>query len=127
MKNLFYVPRFRGHTIIHPVKAKYGAVRVYAYPVSSGRGGIRASPLMASICKLAGLENIGVKVCPLCSFWQLAARACTVLRFHTCSRVGRGISYQSLPHLAVIRCAFIVTDTWIAVRTQCSEGAVHRV
>lgn len=62
MKNLFYVPRYRGHTIIHPVKAKYGAVTVYAYPLSSGRGGIRASRLMASICKLAGLENIGVKV-----------------------------------------------------------------
>lgn len=61
MKTLFYVPRFRGHTIIHPLKAKYGRVFLYAYPVSS-HGGMRANTLMASICKLAGITNIGIKV-----------------------------------------------------------------
>lgn len=60
-KNLFYVPRFRGHTIIHPVTAKYGRVKVHAYPMTSGSG-VRASKLMESICRLAGLQNIGIKV-----------------------------------------------------------------
>ena len=60
-KNLFYVPRFRGHTIIHPVNAKYGRVKIHAYPMTSGSG-IRASKLMESICRLAGLRNIGIKV-----------------------------------------------------------------
>ncbi|BDA50595.1 probable 30S ribosomal protein S5 [Coccomyxa sp. Obi] len=60
-KNLFYVPRFRGHTIIHPVTAKYGRVKVHAYPMTSGSG-IRASKLMESICRLAGLQNIGIKI-----------------------------------------------------------------
>jgi hypothetical protein len=55
------VPRFRGHTIIHPVTAKYGRVKIHAYPMTSGSG-IRASKLMESICRLAGLENIGIKV-----------------------------------------------------------------
>ena len=65
MKNLFYVPRYRGHTIIHPVSAKYGRVVVKAWPLASsgGRGrGVRAGRLMESVCRLAGLENIGVKV-----------------------------------------------------------------
>ena len=61
MKNLFYVPRYRGHTIIHPVTAKYGRVKVNAWPLASGTGGVRAGRLMESICRLAGLENIGVK------------------------------------------------------------------
>jgi hypothetical protein len=64
MKNLFYVPRYRGHTILHPVRAKYGRVTVAAWPLASsaGRGrGVRASRLMGSICRLAGLENVGVK------------------------------------------------------------------
>ena len=64
MKNLFYVPRYRGHTIIHPVTAKYGRVKVHAYPLASGTGGVRAGRLMESICRLAGLENIGVKARP---------------------------------------------------------------
>lgn len=61
MKTLFYVPRFRGHTIIHPLRAKYGRVLLYAYPKSS-HGGITANNLMTSICKLAGISNIGIKV-----------------------------------------------------------------
>ena len=61
MKTLFYVPRFRGHTIIHPLRAKYGRVLLYAYPKSS-HGGITANNLMRSICRLAGISNIGIKV-----------------------------------------------------------------
>lgn len=61
MKTLFYVPRFRAHTIIHPLRAKYGRVLLYAYPKSS-HGGIKANNLMTSICKLAGISNIGIKV-----------------------------------------------------------------
>lgn len=78
-KNLFYVPRFRGHTIIHPVTAKYGRVTLHAYPMTSGSG-IRASKLMESICRLAGLQNIGIKVSPpicfSCMFWCLSHSHC---------------------------------------------------
>ena len=61
MKTLFYVPRFRGQTILHPLKAKYGRVLLSAWPKSS-HGGIKANNLMASICRLAGIVNIGIKV-----------------------------------------------------------------
>lgn len=61
MKTLFYVPRFRGQTILHPLKAKYGRVLLSAWPKSS-HGGMKANKLMSSICKLAGIVNIGIKV-----------------------------------------------------------------
>ena len=61
MKTLFYVPRFRGQTILQPLKAKYGRVLLYAWPKSS-HGGLKANNLMAGICKLAGITNIGIKV-----------------------------------------------------------------
>ena len=61
MKTLFYVPRFRGQTILHPLKAKYGRVLLSAWPKSS-HGGMKANKLMTSICKLAGIVNIGIKV-----------------------------------------------------------------
>ena len=61
LKTLFYVPRFRGHTILQPLKAKYGRVLLYAWPKSS-HGGVVANNLMSSICRLAGITNIGIKV-----------------------------------------------------------------
>ncbi len=61
LKTLFYVPRFRGQTILHPLKAKYGRVLLSAWPKSS-HGGMKANKLMSSICKLAGIVNIGIKV-----------------------------------------------------------------
>ena len=61
LKTLFYVPRFRGHTILQPLKAKYGRVLLYAWPKSS-HGGVVANNLMTSICRLAGITNIGIKV-----------------------------------------------------------------
>lgn len=32
MENFFYVPRYRGHTLNHPIKYKYGGVLVPAPP-----------------------------------------------------------------------------------------------
>ena len=61
MKTLFFVPRYREQTLHHPVQAKYGQVKVIAYPRSSGTGMV-ASHLMRSICVLAGLRDVGVKV-----------------------------------------------------------------
>lgn len=61
LKTLFYVPRFRGHTILQPLRAKYGRVLLYAWPKSS-HGGVVANNLMTSICRLAGITNIGIKV-----------------------------------------------------------------
>ena len=61
MKTLFFVPRYREQTLHHPVQAKYGQVKVIAYPRSSGTGMV-ASHLMRSICALAGLRDVGVKV-----------------------------------------------------------------
>ena len=72
MKTLFYVPRFRGQTILHPLKAKYGRVLLSAWPKSS-HGGMKANNLMASICKLAGIVNIGIKVGQCCGEGALCA------------------------------------------------------
>lgn len=108
LKNLFYVPRFRGHTIIHPVTAKYGRVKVHAYPMTSGSG-VRASKLMESICRLAGLENIGIKVCTfgrqicpsiLLSFWSL-------LQSITASRRQNMLFHRKNKHAALLLCCVV--------------------
>ena len=36
MENFFYVPRYRGHTLNHPIKYKYGGVLVQAPPNPNG-------------------------------------------------------------------------------------------
>ena len=60
-QNLYPIPRFNRHTIPEPVTATFGKVKVVMYPKASGRG-IVASTLVADICKLAGIHDIGVKI-----------------------------------------------------------------
>ena len=60
-KNLYPIPRHNGHTIPEPVTATFGKTKVIMYPKSSGRG-IVANPVLASICKLCGIYDIGIKV-----------------------------------------------------------------
>lgn len=60
-RNLYPIPRFNGHTIPEPTSAKFGKVKVTMYPKAAGQGMV-ASSLVADICKLAGIFDIGVKV-----------------------------------------------------------------
>eukprot|EP00890_Picochlorum_soloecismus_P004649 jgi/Picsp_1/5185/NSC_02548-R1_ribosomal protein s5 len=60
-KNLYPIPRHNGHTIPEPITATFGKTKVIMYPKSSGRG-IVANPVLASICKLCGIYDIGIKV-----------------------------------------------------------------
>jgi ribosomal protein S5 len=60
-RNLYPIPRHNGHTITEPVTATFGKTKVIMYPKSSGRG-IVANPMLASICQLAGIYDIGIKV-----------------------------------------------------------------
>ena len=103
MKTLFYVPRLRGQTILHPLKAKYGRVLLSAWPKSS-HGGIKANNLMASICKLAGIVNIGIKVSR--SYLQRALHGpCRSIVSIYCSRSGPDIQR------VVCRCNAAVPQT----------------
>lgn len=60
-RNLYPIPRHNGHTITETVTATFGKTKVIMYPKSSGRG-IVANPMLASICQLAGIYDIGIKV-----------------------------------------------------------------
>ena len=60
-RNLYPIPRHNGHTIPEEVTATFGKTKIIMYPKSSGRG-IVANPMLASICGLAGIYDIGIKV-----------------------------------------------------------------
>ena len=60
-RNLYPIPRHNNHTIPEEVTASFGKTKVIMYPKSSGRG-IKANPMLASICQLAGIYDIGIKV-----------------------------------------------------------------
>lgn len=60
-RNLYPIPRHNGHTIPEEVTAAFGKTKIIMYPKSSGRG-IVANPMLASICQLAGIYDIGIKV-----------------------------------------------------------------
>ena len=60
-RNLYPIPRHHGHTITEEVTATFGKTKVIMYPKSSGRG-IVANPMLADVCQLAGIYDIGVKV-----------------------------------------------------------------
>ena len=60
LKTLFFVPRYH-QTILHPLQARYGRCKVIMYPRSTGSG-CKASHMVTGICKLAGIQDIGVKV-----------------------------------------------------------------
>lgn len=61
LKHLTYVPRFREHTIHYPITVLYGKTKLIMYPRASARG-IKASNLMNSLCRLAGVKDVGIKI-----------------------------------------------------------------
>lgn len=61
LKTLFFVPRYCDATIYQAQVAKFGKAKVIMYPRSTGSG-IRACGMVTSICNLAGIRDIGVKV-----------------------------------------------------------------
>lgn len=60
-RNLYPVARHNAHTITEEVVGKFGKTKVVMYPKSSGRG-IVANPMLAGVCQLAGIYDVGVKV-----------------------------------------------------------------
>jgi small subunit ribosomal protein S5 len=59
--SLFFVPRHARTTVLAPSTAWYGSVKASVFPLPTGRG-IRAGPLAAGVCRLAGLADVGVKL-----------------------------------------------------------------
>ena len=59
--SLFFVPRHARTTVLAPSTAWHGSVKATVFPLPTGRG-IRAGPLAAGVCRLAGLADVGVKL-----------------------------------------------------------------
>lgn len=59
--SLFFVPRHARTTVLAPSTAWHGSVKASVFPLPTGRG-IRAGPLAAGVCRLAGLADVGVKL-----------------------------------------------------------------
>lgn len=57
---LFFVPRAARASPLARSEAWYGGVKATVFPLPTGRG-LRASPLAAGVCRLAGLTDVGVK------------------------------------------------------------------
>ena len=57
---LFFVPRAARASPLARSEAWFGGVKATVFPLPTGRG-LRASPLAAGICRLAGLSDAGVK------------------------------------------------------------------
>ena len=60
-RNLTYVPRFNGHTVHYPITCFMGKTKLIMEPRSSGTG-VTASRLMTAICKLAGIQDVMIKI-----------------------------------------------------------------
>jgi len=60
-RNLYYVERYRGHTVFHETEGKCTKTKVKVWPRPSGSG-IRCNDTLANICALAGIKDIRAKV-----------------------------------------------------------------
>lgn len=61
LRNLTYVPRYHGHTVHYPITCFMGKTKLIMEPRSSGTG-VTASRLMSAICKLAGIQDVMIKI-----------------------------------------------------------------
>mmetsp|Transcript_35779 Transcript_35779/g.91362 ORF Transcript_35779/g.91362 Transcript_35779/m.91362 type:complete len:418 (+) Transcript_35779:166-1419(+) len=59
-RNLYYVERYRGHTVFEATEGKCTKTRVRVWPRPSGSG-ISCNNTLANICALAGIEDLGAK------------------------------------------------------------------
>ena len=75
LKNLFFVPRYCASTIYQKQTATFGKAKVIMYPRSTGAG-VRACNMVNSICSLAGIRDIGVKV------WHMLACILALMASH---------------------------------------------
>eukprot|EP00879_Flechtneria_rotunda_P001675 GHRR01001835.1.p1 GENE.GHRR01001835.1~~GHRR01001835.1.p1 ORF type:complete len:360 (+),score=95.85 GHRR01001835.1:159-1238(+) len=60
-QNVVAIPRYRKHTVYHPIDLKVRKVRMQVWPRQLGFG-ITANPLITQLCDLAGLDNVTIKV-----------------------------------------------------------------
>jgi small subunit ribosomal protein S5 len=58
---LQFIPRFNESTIPHPVATKFGKCKLRMWPQTSGAG-ITAHPTMMAVAKLAGIQDLGIKL-----------------------------------------------------------------
>lgn len=59
-RNLYFVERYRGHTVYEATEGKCTKTKVRVWPRPSGSG-IRCNDTLANICALAGIQDIGAK------------------------------------------------------------------
>jgi small subunit ribosomal protein S5 len=59
-RSLFFVPRHARAGPLAPHTAWHGGVKCSVFPLRTG-GGVRACPLAAGVCRLAGVTDVGVK------------------------------------------------------------------
>ena len=60
LRTLFFVPRHARAGPLAPSTAWHGGVKVTVFPLPTGAG-VRAPPLAAGVCRLAGVTDVGVK------------------------------------------------------------------
>ncbi|WIA36472.1 hypothetical protein OEZ86_007772 [Tetradesmus obliquus] len=59
--NLVAIPRYRGHTVYHPIDLTVRKIRMQVWPRELGFG-VTANPVVTELCDLAGIDNVTVKV-----------------------------------------------------------------
>ncbi|KAI8474708.1 MAG: hypothetical protein J3K34DRAFT_407089 [Monoraphidium minutum] len=60
-RNVVPIPLYRAHTIYHPVDYQFRKLRIRMWPRPLGFG-LTASPMLESLCGLAGLRNATIKL-----------------------------------------------------------------
>ena len=60
-RNLYFFELYRGHTIFHDVKQKYGGTTVLLRAAPSGTG-VQANRTVKAICELAGIKDLRGKI-----------------------------------------------------------------
>lgn len=60
-RNIVAIPRYRKHTIYHPIDHTQRKVRMQAWPRYAGFG-LTASPLMTILCRLVGINDVTIKL-----------------------------------------------------------------
>jgi len=58
-KNMIFVP-LNGTTLVHPIKARHGASKIYMQPASEGTG-IIAGGAMRAVLEVTGVQNVLAK------------------------------------------------------------------
>jgi len=61
VRDLWFFPLFRGHTLHHAVEGRCGGTRVHLWPAPAGTG-VRGNSTVKAIAELAGIKDLNAKV-----------------------------------------------------------------